>query len=254
MACGHLSWPLAKCTYFPVPISLWILPGSARYWFDPPHSGGGGPAVPGLRWQPGREGQSKQPPVWGGSPRLYLHVQTTDLCRPLKYFPTWPSLPASSGASPGSLLAPVVHDSAASDPVLPDRWRNPYPPPGESRSLPLPHLAAHPDPGLALGAQENDPEADPALPPAPVWQGGQFTPRWDQPRVGAALSQRPTSVTRERWTLPGLKGCHGKPTFGAQVETVVFCHIFLPLIFTEVLSQDVWFFVNQSKSTLLCLI
>lgn len=119
--------------------------------------------------------------------------QKFNLCRPLKYFPTWPSLPASSGASAGSFLAPVVHDSAASDSVLPDRRGNHHPPSGESRPLPLPRLSAHPDPGFALGAQENDPEAHPALPPAPVWQGGQSTSRGGQPCVRAALSQRPPS-------------------------------------------------------------
>lgn len=48
---------------FPVPLSSGILPGSARYWGGPLHSGRGGPAVPGLRWQPERKGNSKQPCV-----------------------------------------------------------------------------------------------------------------------------------------------------------------------------------------------
>lgn len=175
-----------------------------------------------------------------------------------KHFPRRPTLPASLGSSAGCLLAPVIHDSAASDPVLPDRWRNHHPPPGESRPLPLPCLPAHRDPGLAVGTQENDPEAYPALPPAPVWQGGQFTPRRGQPCVWAALSQRPPSVTREWWAIPQLKGCHGRWTFGpllqsTQVETVVFCHIsfilLLILIPPEVLREDVWSFVYRRKAT-----
>lgn len=112
-----------------------------------------------------------------------------------------PLLSLSSGARAGSLLAPVFHVPAASAAVLPDRWRNYHPASGEGRPLPLPPLPACPDPGLLPGAPENDPKANPALPPAPVWQGGEPPPRGDEPRVWAALSpQRAARVTQ--WYVP----------------------------------------------------
>lgn len=63
------------CFFFPVPLSSRILPGSAHHWGGPPHGGRGGPALPGLRWQPERKGHSKQLPSCVFDARLNTVVE-----------------------------------------------------------------------------------------------------------------------------------------------------------------------------------
>lgn len=116
--------------------------------------------------------------------------------------PTQTVSPLSSGARAGSLLAPVFHVPAAGAAVLPDRRRNYHPASRESRPLPLPPLPARPDPGLLPGAQDHDPKAHHALPSAAVWQGGQLTPRGDEPRLRAALPPQRAARTTRQWYVP----------------------------------------------------
>uniref|UniRef100_A0AAQ4RIF8 Zgc:112294 n=1 Tax=Gasterosteus aculeatus aculeatus TaxID=481459 RepID=A0AAQ4RIF8_GASAC len=97
------------------------------------------------------------------------------------------------------LLDAAAEEAAASTAgaaVLPDRRGNPHPAPGESRPLPVPRLPAGPDPGLLPGAEDHDPKAHLALPPAAVRQGGEPRPRGDEPRLRVALPPPPRRAAR----------------------------------------------------------